>query len=152
VIRLIQSKQDVITLQTTLQFMHDDLEDFDEQEYNDNINQYWENLRHIAMLEHLKTLPLNVLSTLESGLPLNALEARGYETIYDIHHLSSFQLMSIDGVGKISARSIILAIMKIKRSVLEDVTPKIDSDNLSADSFKLLEEIYHKQHTLVEYK
>lgn len=100
------------------------------------------------MLEHLKTMPIDILSTLESNLPINWLVSSGYETIYDIHHLSKNQLMNIDGIGIVYAEAIYRSVHRIKRSVLNDVVPKIDPDQMSYHELELLRTIYYKRNLL----
>lgn len=149
---MIRTKWDAINMESTLLFINENLNQLDEQSFDIRIKESWEGLRYQAMLEHLKTLPINVLSTFESGLPLNALALGSYETIYDINNFTMEELLRIDGVGPVSAETILHAVTVIKQSVLEDIVPKIDPDHLSDAAKNLLQNIYHKRNYLKHHK
>ena len=70
-------------------------------------------------------MPVDTISTLERGMPINSLVNHGFKTIYDIRNESVENLMRIDGIGEIGASAIYEAASKIITSVYEEVKPKV---------------------------
>ncbi|WP_172372186.1 SNF2-related protein [Sporosarcina jiandibaonis] len=89
-------------------------------------------------------MPVDTISTLEKGMPINSLVHHGFKTIYDIRNESIEDLRMIDDIGPVSAQAIFEATSKIITSVYKEATPKINPYHLSTDDLALLESIYRK--------
>src|SRR5690606_7468090 len=111
---------------------------------NQGIKDIWERMKIIEGKEKLKAMPMDVISTLEKGMPINLLVNNGFRTVFDIVNQEPNELMRIDGIGEKSAYPIYEAVSKIKESVYQQAIPRINPDNLSIDDIKLLESIYKK--------
>lgn len=141
---MLENKRDVVKLEDKINKMKITLNQYTEDFFNQEIMDHWEILKEINALNTLKSMPIDTISTLEKGMPINALMAEGLQTIYDVHDKDVGELMNIDGVGIISAEAISNAALKIKASVYEHASPRINPDYLSEEDVKLLESIYKK--------
>ena len=141
---MIQTKKDVLQFEGELKGIRRELERFTENRFNEKIEESWEALKLIAASERLKTMPVDTISTLERGMPINSLVNHGFKTIYDIRNESVEDLKRIDGIGEIGAPAIYEAASRIITSVYEEVMPKMNPDHLSEDDLMLLESIYRK--------
>lgn len=141
---MIQSKKDVLQFEGELNGIRRELERFTENRFNEKIEEGWERLKLIAAREHLKTMPMDTISTLVRGMPINSLVNHGFKTIYDIRNESVEDSKRIDGIGEMGAPAIYEAASKIITSVYEEVMPKMNPDHLSEEDLVLLESIYRK--------
>jgi len=141
---MIQTKKDVLQFEWELNGIRRELERFTEKRFNEQIEDSWERLKFIAARERLITMPVDTISTLEKGVPINRLVNHGFKTIYDIRNESIEDLKMIDGIGDIGARAIYEAASKIITAVYEEIVPKMNPDYLSEDDLMLLESIYRK--------
>ncbi|QUW23068.1 hypothetical protein JSQ81_05725 [Sporosarcina sp. Marseille-Q4063] len=96
---MIQTKKDVLRFEGELKGIQKGLENFTENRFNEKIKESWEPLKFIAAKERLKTRPVDTISTLEKGMPINSLVHHGFKTIYDIRNESIEDLRRIDGIG-----------------------------------------------------
>jgi SNF2 family DNA or RNA helicase len=142
--RMIQTKKDVLRFEAELKGIQTGLESFTEDRFDEKIKESWEPLKFNAAKERLQTMPVDTISTLERGMPINSLVNHGFKTIYDIRNESVEDLRRIDGIGIIGATAIYEAASKIITSVYEEAIPKINPDQLSIDDLALLESIYRK--------
>jgi SNF2 family DNA or RNA helicase len=89
-------------------------------------------------------MPIDTITTLEKGMPVNLLVNNNFRTIYDIKDQTAEDLMQLNGIGPISAYPIVDAVSKIKESVFEQARARINPDHLSEYDIELLEVIYKK--------
>lgn len=141
---MIQTKKDVLQLEAEINEMKRKSSDLTEANFNELIQENWDCLKQITAEENLKTMPVDTISTLEKGMPINRLVNLGFETIYDIRNQTVEDLKMIEGIGEISAYGIYEAVSKIKTSVYEEAMPKINPDRLSEEETVLLDSIYTK--------
>src|SRR5690625_7596260 len=93
--------------------------------------------------EKLKTMPIDVISTLVKDTPINQLVNNGFRTIYDIENQEPAKLMLIDGIGETNAYPIYNSVSKIKESVYQQAI-RINQENLLKENIELLATIYKK--------
>ncbi len=141
---MIRNKKDVRRLESELNHIQKSMNPFSEEYLNQGIKDIWERMKIIEGKEKLKAMPMDVISTLEKGMPINLLVNNGFRTVFDIVNQEPNELMRIDGIGEKSAYPIYEAVSKIKESVYQQAIPRINPDNLSIDDIKLLESIYKK--------
>lgn len=141
---MIRNKRDAKRLESELNRIQESINRFSEESFNQKIHDLWEKMKIIEGKEKLKAMPMDVISTLEKGMPINLLVNNGFRTIYDIVDQEPADLMRIDGIGEKSAYPIYDAVSKIKESVYQQATPRINPDNLSKDDIEFLESIYKK--------
>lgn len=142
--KVITNKKDIKRLESELNQIQERLDEFSEHDFNNKIKAAWQQLKTNKGQDDLKAIPIDTISTLEKGMPINLLTDNGFRTIYDIRNQSAADLMNIDGIGEKSADSIDHAVSKIKESVDQQAKPRINPDHLSADDIELLEAIYTK--------
>ena len=141
---MIQTKKDVLRFEADLKGIQKGLESFSEDLFNEKIGESWERLKFNAASERLQSMPVDTISTLEKGMPINRLVNHGFITIYDIRNESIEELRRLDGIGEIGARAIYEAVSKIITAVYEEAIPKLNPDHLSIDDLALLESVYRK--------
>ena len=141
---MIQTKKDVLRFEAELKGIQRGLESFTEDLFNEKIVESWERLKFNAASERLQTMPVDTISTLEKGMPINRLVNHGFITIYDIRNESIEALRRLDGIGEIGARAIYEAVSKIITAVYEEAIPKLNPDHLSIEDLALLESVYRK--------
>lgn len=146
---MIQTKKDILRLEAEIKEMKRKISYLTEANFNELIEENWVQLKRIVADENLKTMPVDTISTLEKGMPINRLVNHGFKTIYEIRNQTIEDLMRIEGIGQISAHAIYEAVLKIKASVYEVAMPKINPDHLSEKEALLLDSIYTKW-TLLE--
>lgn len=132
-------------LETELNHIQDHINHLSEESFNQEINDVWKTLKLQAGHKQLKAMPIDTISTLEKGMPINVLVNNGFQTIYDIKDEEPARLMQINGVGQKGAYAVYDAVSKIKKSVYEHANPRINPDKLSENDMKLLESIYEKR-------
>ncbi len=137
-------KKDVSQFEATLHQMKEELDQYSEHHFNQPIKHTWETLKRNKAIEDLKSMPIDTISTLEKRMPINALMGYGLRTIYDVRHHNMYDLMALNGVGRISAEAIVEAVAKIKASVYEQAAPRINPDELSNSDLDFLGAIYTK--------
>lgn len=141
---MIQTKKDVLRFEAELKRIQTGLESFTDAHFNEKIGDSWEWLKFNAASERLQTMPVDTISTLEKGMPINRLVNDGFKTIYDIRNESIADLRMIDGIGEIGAQAIYEAVSKIVTATYEEAIPKLNPDHLSTDDLALLESVYRK--------
>lgn len=141
---MIKTKIDVLQFEYELKMIEKSLGRFTEAYFDQEITDCWERLKFLEARKRLETMPIDTLSTLEKGLPINRLIGAGFTTIYHIRNESIEDLRKLDGVGQVGAEAIYEATAKIITSVYEEAKPKINPDDLSVDDLALLESIYSK--------
>jgi len=141
---MIKNKKDVKRLEAELQSLLHHLHQFTEENFNQKIKDVWKKLQLHIGNENLKKLPVDTISTLEKGMPINVLLNNGFRTIYDLKNHAPEDLMRINGIGEKSAYPIYEAVAKIKESVYEQANPRVNPDQLSPEAVELLETIYKK--------
>src|SRR5699024_2107833 len=81
---MLRNKRDVKQLESQLNQIHKHIHTMTEDHFNQSIKDFWQQLKiHIAE-ENLKKMPVDTISTLEKGMPINVLVNNGYRTLYDI--------------------------------------------------------------------
>src|SRR5690625_1904790 len=145
---MIKTKRDVKRLESELNHIQDSLNRYSEDFFNQKINDLWKRLKTSAGDESLKTMPIDTMSVLEKGLPINTLVNHNLRFIYDLKDKRVFELKEIDGIGEKGAHAIVHAVSKISESVYEQAKPRINPDHLSEDDLELLASIYKKRKIL----
>lgn len=145
---MIKHKRDVFRLENELKKMKQKINQVTEESFDEKILDIWESLKIEAANEKLKSMPVDTISTLEKGMPINVLVNNGLRTIYDIKDYEPIDLIQIDGIGEKSAYPIYESVTKIKQSVIEQTKPRINPDQLSKKDTLLLEVIYKKWNLL----
>jgi len=145
---MIKTKRDLKRLESELNHIQDSLNRYSEDFFNQKINDLWKRLKTSAGDESLKTMPIDTMSVLEKGLPINTLVNHNLRFIYDLKDKRVFELKEIDGIGEKGAHAIVHAVSKISESVYEQAKPRINPDHLSEDDLELLASIYKKRKIL----
>ncbi|MBS4217507.1 DEAD/DEAH box helicase [Bacillus sp. FJAT-49711] len=141
---MIRNKRDLKSFVSELNRIQESIHQFSEDSFNQEINDVLERMKINEGAEKLKSMPMDVISTLEKGLPINLLVNNGFRTIYDIVNHEPEELMQMDGIGEKSAYSIYNAVSRIKESVYQQAIPRINPDKVSNEGINLLESIYNK--------
>jgi len=141
----LMKKKDIIMRENALNQMNMELNRYSRDHFDQEIKGKWQKLKEHAAVENLKSMPIDTISTLEKRMPINALMEQGLRTIYDVRNHNVYDLMALNGVGRISAEAIFEAILKIKASVYQQTSPRLNPDTLSQSDFELLESIYRKK-------
>src|SRR5690606_16925269 len=142
--RMIRNKRDVNRLESELLQIQANINRFSEEFFNQEIKDIWEKMKISEGNEKLKSMPVDVISTLEKGMPINLLVNKGFRTIYDIANQTPLELMQLDGIGEKTAYPIYDAVSRIKESVYQQAHPRINPDDMSSENINLLETIYKK--------
>ncbi|WP_152655623.1 SNF2-related protein [Oceanobacillus sp. CFH 90083] len=145
---MVRTKQDVERLEAELNRIHASIDISSEELFNDRIKGIWKRLKTSSGNEQLKNMPLDSLLTLEKGLPVHILMHNGLQTVKDIAEQTPQEWMQLDGIGEQTAQRIYQAVAKIKASVYEQATPRVNPDDISDEDMNLLESIYKKWHLL----
>lgn len=145
---MVRTKQDVKRLESEINRIHDSIDISSEELFNDRIKGIWERLKNSSGKEQLKGLPVDALLTLDNGLPVNNLIKNGFQTMQDIADKKPQDFMQVEGIGEKTAQQIYQAVTKIKKSVYEQVIPRVNPDDISNEDVLLLESIYKKWHLL----
>lgn len=141
---MLTNKKDVLRLESDMNHIKMNINHFSEDYFNQQIEEKWEKLREAEAESNLKNMPIDIVSTLEKGMPINALMNHGLRTIYDVRNKDRNDLMKIDGIGVKTSVAISEAVSKIKASVCEQAVPRMNPDHLSEEDVELLESIYVK--------
>lgn len=141
---MLKNKKDIKKLEDQIYYIKMRLEQFSEEHFNQDISDHWETLKKLTAENMLRTMPIDTISTLEKGMPINALMSENLQTIYDVHDKTERELMRVDGVGVKSAEAIVDAVARIKESVYEQASPRINPDDLSTEDETLLASIFKK--------
>jgi len=147
---MIKTKRDVKRLESELNHIQDSLNRYSEDFFNQKINDLWKRLKTSAGDESLKTMPIDTMSVLEKGLPINTLVNHNLRFIYDLKDKRVFELKEIDGIGEKGAHAIVHAVSKISESVYEQAKPRINPDHLSEDGSIVDEEIQSRFEEMVD--
>ncbi|AOV07756.1 helix-hairpin-helix domain-containing protein [Sporosarcina ureilytica] len=123
---MIQTKKDVLRFEGELNSIRREQMRFTETCFNEKIHESWEQLKFIAAKKQLQAMPIDTISTLGRGIPINRLAMNGFETIFDIRNKSIEDLRMINGIGEVSAQAIYEAVSKKVTSVYEAATPKLN--------------------------
>ena len=95
-------------------------------------------------------MPIDTISSIEKGLPVNQLINAGYQTVYDVSRFTVNQFLSVKGIGDKSAHPLKSSVEKIKQSVHLGTAGRINPDDLTRLDYDALEAIYLKHHILIE--
>ena len=139
---MIRNNRDVNRLETGLNRIQESINRFSGDYFNQEIKDLWEKMERSEGKEKLKTMPIDVISTLVKDTPINQLVNNGFRTIYDIENQEPAQLMRIN-ISEKNTYLIYNAVSKIKDSVYQQAI-RINQDNLSKENIELLAAIYKK--------
>src|SRR5690625_4576123 len=140
---MIRNNRDVNRLEAGLNRIQESINRFSGDYFNQEIKDLWEKMKISEDKENLKAMPIDVISTLVKGTPINQLVNNGFRTIYDIENQEPAQLMRIN-INEKNAYLIYNAVSKIKESVYQQAIPRINQDKLSKENIELLASIYKK--------
>lgn len=143
-VEMFRNKQDIERLEHLLNRVQIRIDEFGEESFDQKIQDAWNQLKIKAGQDNLQKMHVDTLSTLEKRMPINELVNSGFRTIYDLKDINVNELMSIRGVGEKSAHVILDGVSRIKASVYQQASYRIDPDHLSDDDQLLLETIYKK--------
>src|SRR5690625_7038794 len=93
---MIRNNRDVNRLETGLNRIQESINRFSGNYFNQKIIDLWERMKRNEGKEKLKTMPIDVISTLVKDTPINQLVNNGFRTIYDIENQEPAQLMRIN--------------------------------------------------------
>ncbi|MBW8347888.1 DEAD/DEAH box helicase [Bacillus sp. IITD106] len=141
---MLKNKRGVKRLESELNHIRESINQFSENHFNQEIKDIWESMKRSEASEKLKAMPIDVISTLEKGMPINLLVNHGFRTIYDIVNQEPADLMQIGGIGEKTAYPIYDAVSRIKESVYQQAIPRMNPDNLTKEHITLLESLYKK--------
>lgn len=147
---MIQGKSDFNNLINEISFLKDNLSSIDQDKLDSDILHSLDKVKQSQGLDKLTTMPVDTLTVLEKGLPINYLVNHGYLYIADLKNKSIEELMMIEGVGPVYAELIYHAVKKIVNSVKKETQIRIDPDQLSENELELLNSIYLKSHLLTQ--
>lgn len=147
---VLKNKKDVLRLEREIDDIKTNINQYSDDYFNQKIEENWEILKEKEVIKNLKSMPIDTISTLEKGMPINVLMHHGLRTIYDARHKDRHDLMTLDGIGVKSSEAISDAVSKFKASVYEQAAPRINPDDLSEKDIDLLESIYVKWKLLAE--
>src|SRR5699024_5698736 len=140
---MIRNNRDVNRLETGLNRIQESINRFSGDYFNQEIKDLWEKMKRNEGKEKLKTMPIDVISTLVKDTLINQLVNNGFRTIYDIENQEPAQLMRIN-ISEKNAYLIYNTDSKIKESVYQQAIPRLNQDNLSKENIELLASIYKK--------
>src|SRR5690625_6877681 len=83
---MIRNNRDVNRLETGLNRIQESINRFSGNYFNQKIIDLWERMKRNEGKEKLKTMPIDVISTLVKDTPINQLVNNGFRTIYDIEN------------------------------------------------------------------
>lgn len=94
---MISNKKDVKRLESEVYHTQESMNNLSKNDFNNNIKDAWQRLKTNKGQEDLKTIPIDTISTLEKGMPINLLTDNGFRSLYDIRNHSYADLMKVDG-------------------------------------------------------
>ena len=147
---MINKKKDVIELESKLNSIEAELKSNDALKFNQRITELWQYIKEREADEKLKNMPIDTISSIEKGLPVNQLINAGYQTVYDVSRFTVNQFLSVKGIGDKSAHPLKSSVEKIKQSVHLGMAGRINPDDLTRLDYDALEAIYLKHHILIE--
>ena len=147
---MINKKKDVIELESKLNSIEAELKSNDALKFNQRITELWQYIKEREADEKLKNMPIDTISSIEKGLPVNQLINAGYQTVYDVSRFTVNQFLSVKGIGNKSAHPLKSSVEKIKQSVHLGTAGRINPDDLTRLDYDALEAIYLKHHVLIE--
>ena len=147
---MINKKKDVIELESKLNSIEAELKSNDALKFNQRITELWQYIKEREADEKLKNMPIDTISSIEKGLPVNQLINAGYQTVYDVSRFTVNQFLSVKGIGDKSAHPLKSSVEKIKQSVHLRMAGRINPDDLTRLDYDALEAIYLKHHILIE--
>lgn len=147
---MINKKKDVIELESKLNSIEAELKSNDALKFNQRITELWQYIKEREADEKLKNMPIDTISSIEKGLPVNQLINAGYQTVYDVSRFTVNQFLSVKGIGDKSAHPLKSSVEKIKQSVHLGMAGRINPDDLTRLDYDALEAIYLKHHVLIE--
>ena len=147
---MINKKKDVIELESKLNSIEAELKSNDAFKFNQRITELWQYIKEREADEKLKNMPIDTISSIEKGLPVNQLINAGYQTVYDVSRFTVNQFLSVKGIGDKSAHPLKSSVEKIKQSVHLGTAGRINPDDLTRLDYDALEAIYLKHHILIE--
>ena len=147
---MINKKKDVIELESKLNSIEAELKSNDALKFNQRITELWQYIKEREADEKLKNMPIDTISSIEKGLPVNQLINAGYQTVYDVSRFTVNQFLSVKGIGDKSAQPLKSSVEKIKQSVHIGTAGRINPDDLTRLDYDALEAIYLKHHILIE--
>ena len=147
---MINKKKDVIELESKLNSIEAELKSNDALKFNQRITELWQYIKEREADEKLKNMPIDTISSIEKGLPVNQLINAGYQTVYDVSRFTVNQFLSVKGIGDKSAHPLKSSVEKIKQSVHIGTAGRINPDDLTRLDYDALEAIYLKHHILIE--
>ena len=147
---MINKKKDVIELESKLNSIEAELKSNDALKFNQRITELWQYIKEREADEKLKNMPIDTISSIEKGLPVNQLINAGYQTVYDVSRFTVNQFLSVKGIGDKSAQPLKSSVEKIKQSVHLGTAGRINPDDLTRLDYDALEAIYLKHHILIE--
>ena len=147
---MINKKKDVIELESKLNSIEAELKSNDALKFNQRITELRQYIKEREADEKLKNMPIDTISSIEKGLPVNQLINAGYQTVYDVSRFTVNQFLSVKGIGDKSAHPLKSSVEKIKQSVHLGTAGRINPDDLTRLDYDALEAIYLKHHILIE--
>ena len=147
---MINKKKDVIELESKLNSIEAELKSNDALKFNQRITELWQYIKEREADEKLKNMPIDTISSIEKGLPVNQLINAGYQTVYDVSRFTVNQFLSVKGIGDKSAHPLKSSVEKIKQSVHLGTAGRINPDDLTRLDYDALEAIYLKHHISIE--
>ena len=147
---MINKKKDVIELESKLNSIEAELKSNDALKFNQRITELRQYIKEREADEKLKNMPIDTISSIEKGLPVNQLINAGHQTVYDVSRFTVNQFLSVKGIGDKSAHPLKSSVEKIKQSVHLGTAGRINPDDLTRLDYDALEAIYLKHHILIE--
>ena len=145
---MLRNKKDVKRLENELRSIGSEIGSYSEERFDKDIKNLWQKLKIRVGDEQLKSMHIDKISTLESGVPINLLVNNNLKTIYDVAHYDTDSLTAINGIGNAYAESIHDAVTRIKESVYQQAHPRMDPDHLTDLDLKLIETVHDKREIL----
>src|SRR5690625_2052561 len=90
---LLKNKKDVLRLEREIDDIKTNINQYSDDYFNQQIEENWEILKEKEAIKNLKSMPIDTVSTLEKGMPINVLMHYGLRTIYDARHKDRHDLM-----------------------------------------------------------
>lgn len=114
----------------------------EEKTYNSNIRIAYENLKREMIESILRSIDVEEINKDKLGIRVSALKNAGIYNVQQLHNLSWDRLLSIKNIGEQSAYKINGAVKAIYNSAVKSVKVKIDPENKSHCTNRLLEELF----------
>ncbi|MCT4662949.1 MAG: SNF2-related protein [Tissierellales bacterium] len=113
-----------------------------EKNFSSNIRKAYENLKKEMINSILRGIDVEQINKDKLGIRVSALKNAGIYNIEQLHAMSWDRLINIRNIGEQSAYKINVAVGRIYNSIVKSVKVKIDPENKSYCTNKLLEELY----------